>query len=177
MANSIFLNASGNSSGGVQNFSQPLGAPDGVINAPGWTWANAPTDGWYRSGTGIFSLSLNGYSATVPMAQLSQGVGFVLGGNIGLGFVAAGGAGSAPTTFIRSVGNGLLNLSSTTAETVGVGLNLLTDAVLLLRTRAQTGYATLDCLGLKASGTAGANFGPSAVASLTVVNGIVTAAS
>lgn len=177
MANSIFLGGSGSSTGTIQNFTLPLGAPDGVINAPGWTWANAPTDGWYRSGTGILSLSLNGYSATVPMAQLSQGIGLVIGGNVGLGFVAAGGAGSASTTFMRSVGNGLFNLSSTTAETVGVGLNLLTDAVLVLRTRAQTGYATLDCLGLKASGVAGANFGPSAVASLTIVNGIVTAAS
>lgn len=63
------------------------------------------------------------------------------------------------------------------AGTVGAGFDISTDAVLKVRTRAQTGYATVDCLGLKASGAAGANFGPSAVASLTIVNGIVTAAS
>ncbi len=63
------------------------------------------------------------------------------------------------------------------AQTAGVGLDVATDTILKIRTTAQTGYATIDCLGYKASGVAGANFGPSAVASLTVVNGIVTAAS
>jgi len=61
--------------------------------------------------------------------------------------------------------------------TAGVGIDVTTDAVLKLRTRAHTGYATLDCLGLKASGAAGASFGPGLPTSITVVNGIVTAIS
>lgn len=63
------------------------------------------------------------------------------------------------------------------AGAVGVGVDVATDTILKVRTRAQTGYATLDCLGLRASGVAGANFGPGAAVSLTIVNGIVTAAS
>lgn len=62
-------------------------------------------------------------------------------------------------------------------QSAGIGFDLTTDALLKIRTRAQTGYATVDCLGLKASGVAGASFGPSAVASITVVNGIITAIS
>jgi len=63
------------------------------------------------------------------------------------------------------------------AGTSGVGWDVSTDAVAKLRTRAQSAYATLDCLGLKASGTAGASFGPAGIVSITIVNGIVTAAS
>lgn len=63
------------------------------------------------------------------------------------------------------------------ATTSGAGFDVTTDAVLKLRTRAHTGYATLDCLGLKASGAAGASFGPGLPTSITVVNGIVTAIS
>lgn len=46
-----------------------------------------------------------------------------------------------------------------------------------VRLADDSAYATLDCLGLMASGAAGASFGPAAVASITVVNGIVTAIS
>lgn len=63
------------------------------------------------------------------------------------------------------------------ASTAGIGFDVTTDAVLKVRTRAQTGYATMDCLGLKASGAAGASYGPGIVTSITVVNGIVTACS
>ncbi len=63
------------------------------------------------------------------------------------------------------------------AQTSGVTFNLNTNAVLKVRNIADGAYATVDCLGLKASGAAGASFGPSAVASITVVNGIVTAIS
>ncbi len=60
------------------------------------------------------------------------------------------------------------------AGSVGSGLDVATDAVLKVRTRAQTGYATVDCLGLKASGVAGASGTGTTVSQLTVVNGIVT---
>ncbi len=60
------------------------------------------------------------------------------------------------------------------AVNAGVGFDFATDALLKLRTRAQTGYATLDVLGLKASGAAGASGTGTVVSQLTVVNGIVT---
>ncbi len=72
--------------------------------------------------------------------------------------------------------DGQLNFT-TNAISAGVGLDVTTDALLKVRTRAQTGYATIDCLGLKASGAAGATYGPGVVTSITVVNGIVTACS
>ncbi len=61
--------------------------------------------------------------------------------------------------------------------TIGVGLDFATDTVLKVRTTAQSAYATVDCLGLKASGVAGVSFGPAHPASITIVNGIVTACS
>lgn len=79
-------------------------------------------------------------------------------------------------TFIESIANGQLNIDNNAAS-AGIGFDVNTDAVLKIRTRAQSAYATLDCLGLKASGAAGASFGPAAVASITVVNGIITAIS
>ena len=59
------------------------------------------------------------------------------------------------------------------AEDAGI---VRTAAALLKVTDAASGYGTLDVLGLKASGTAGANHA-GAVSSITVVNGIVTAVS
>jgi hypothetical protein len=101
------------------------------------------------------------------------------------GFVRAVGnlisnTGFYPTTSARSgitaPADGQLNVTNN-AATAGVGMDVATDAVLKVRTRAQSAYGTVDCLGLKASGAAGASFGPAAVASITVVNGIVTACS
>jgi hypothetical protein len=77
---------------------------------------------------------------------------------------------------LTSPANGQLKVTNN-AISAGVGFDVSTDSLMLLRTRAFTGYATLDCLGLKASGVPGASFGPAAVASITVVNGIVTAIS
>jgi hypothetical protein len=59
--------------------------------------------------------------------------------------------------------------------TAGIGFDVTTDSTLKVRTRAQTGYATVDALGYSVSGTPGASRGAGAVVSLTVVNGIVTA--
>lgn len=76
---------------------------------------------------------------------------------------------------VRSPANGQANFTNA-AESAGVGFDFAADAELKLRTRAQSAYATLDVLGLKASGAAGASFN-GAVTNITVVNGIVTAVS
>jgi hypothetical protein len=79
-------------------------------------------------------------------------------------------------TILYSPANGQVNILNN-AETAGVGIDIATDAVLKIRTRAQSAYATVDALGYQASGVAGVSFGPGAVTSITVVNGIVTAIS
>ena len=63
------------------------------------------------------------------------------------------------------------------AESAGVGFDYATDAVLKLRTRAQSAYATFDALAYRVGGVAGVDFGPGLPTSLTIVKGIVTAAS
>ena len=64
------------------------------------------------------------------------------------------------------------------SETIGIGLDVATDAVLKIRTRAQTAYAQIDALGHSTQGVAGVTtFGPAAVTSITVKGGIITAIS
>ena len=63
------------------------------------------------------------------------------------------------------------------AANAGVGVDVATDAVFKVRTRAHTGYATVDALGYSVSGVAGASKAAGPVTSITVVNGIVTAIS
>ena len=58
--------------------------------------------------------------------------------------------------------------------TAGFGIDTTTDAVLKLQTRAFNAYATIDVLGIDASGTPGASCAVTTPAHLTVVNGIVT---
>ena len=53
---------------------------------------------------------------------------------------------------LNSPADGQVNIL-VAAETAGVGLDFATDAVLKVRTRAQTGYATVDALAYNASGT------------------------
>jgi hypothetical protein len=59
----------------------------------------------------------------------------------------------------------------------GFGLQTGTADVMIVANQAQSAYAKVDCLGLKSSGVACPSFGPAAVASITVVNGLITAIS
>jgi hypothetical protein len=52
-----------------------------------------------------------------------------------------------------SPADGQVNVKNN-GNTSGVGLDVATDAVLKVRTRAQTGYATVDALGYRVSGVA-----------------------
>ena len=89
----------------------------------------------------------------------------------GTGIIIFGGTRSR----LSSPANGQINLTNQLA-TAGVGLDMATDATLKIRTTAQTGYATVDALAYQVSGVAGVSFS-GAITNLTVVNGIVTAAS
>lgn len=79
-------------------------------------------------------------------------------------------------TIMTSPANGQVNLTNFAAS-AGAGLDVATDGVLKVRTRAQNAYAQVDALGYSVSGVAGASKAAGAVASITVVNGIVTAIS
>jgi len=57
---------------------------------------------------------------------------------------------------ITGLGTGLLNFTDAT-QTVGVGIDVATDATLKIRTRAQTADASLTALNITASGVADAN--------------------
>lgn len=63
------------------------------------------------------------------------------------------------------------------AQTSGFGVQMGTDGTMIVANRAQNAYGFVDAK-YKAEGTAGvATFGPSAVASITVKDGIITAIS
>ena len=77
-------------------------------------------------------------------------------------------------TIATSPADAQFNLTNNAAS-AGFGFDTSSDGVMKVRTRAQSGYATVDALGYSVSGVAGASRGAGAVVSLTVVNGIVTA--
>lgn len=77
---------------------------------------------------------------------------------------------------MSSPANSQINFLDNTGVANGVGFDFAVDAVLKIRTRAQTGYATIDALAYQVSGAAGIDFN-GAITNLTVVKGIVTAAS
>ncbi len=151
MASSVFLMAPGLS----------ILFPDGTAGAPSIAFASEPTLGFSRPSAGI--IQANG--AFQSTGNLSASTNLISGSTNFLIFGAR--------STIGAPGDGTFNLA-TSATTTGVGLDVATDAILKIRTRAQTGYATLDCLGLKASGAAGASGTGTVVSQLTVVNGIVT---
>lgn len=128
--------------------------------------------GFATSG-GTFQWPLGTTLTETALSSLSLGPGTT---NLSVSNLSANKWIGSSVRFLTGFGAGLANITDAT-EAAGVGLDVATNNILKVRTLAQTGYATLDCLGLKASGVAGATFGPGAVASLTVVNGIVTAAS
>ncbi len=124
-----------------------------------------PTLGFRRSGANALTLQGNfATTASIVSGTTVNATTLFLGNTTGTGLNL-------------NVADGQANLLKNGGAT-GVGLDFVTDAVLKVRTRAQTGYATVDALGYSVSGTAGvASFGPAGVVSITIVNGIVTAIS
>ena len=150
-----------------------------ATNTDDWETYTVPASATTPTSQLILSWSANGASYVQQLAldstPGSQTATFAGQVNVGsnLRAPATGAMFFQTGTVIRGVGNGTTNLTNN-AETAGIGIDVATDAVLKVRTRAQTGYATLDCLGLKASGAAGFNGTVTPVNTITVVNGIVT---
>ncbi len=124
----------------------------------------------------VYKTSLNG-AATVNQFDLittSTGVPSLFMGTGGS--LMAGGTGQLgwnSSTQMTAPANGQMNIRNQ-ADSAGVGLDVATDAVMKVRTRAQSAYATVDCLGLRASGAAGFNGTVAPPLTITCVNGIVT---
>lgn len=180
MASSIFVQPGGVTSDGAGNVtvSGQLLLPDGTTTAPSLAFTSQPGFGLRRGGSGLLDFIHPAYSTTAPMIRFHTSFGMVVGSNRGMSLVPTGGADTSPgsAASLYSNANNQLQLANGNATT-GVGLDFTTNNLLLLRNLAFNAYTTLDTLALKASGAAGASFGPSAVASLTTVSGIVTAAS
>ena len=157
------------------------------------TWNNAgvtftglefnATDTASNAASLLFDFQVGGTSkgkldkaGTLTLAnQLSTAGNVISGGSV------SAGSGASPifwlgVTQMSAPADGQWNLSNN-AISAGIGLDVATDAVMKVRTRAQTGYATVDALGYKASGTAGASGTGTVISSITVTNGIVTAIS
>ena len=118
----------------------------------------------------IMNLNSGGTLALTHKLQVTDTTGEVVTGNDGFFYWNTRAVFTSPADSQINFTNNL--------TTIGAGIDVGTDAIMKIRTRAQTGYATIDALGYKVSGVAGvAAFGPSAVASITVVNGLITAIS
>lgn len=178
MANSIWLNA------GVTS---PIFWPDGTAALPGAAFVSEPSSGLYRVSAGDISLQVLGVSrieastAASTLRAPDGGAYFNVQNGIAQVNSAAlhmANASTAKWIFSAvSATDGQLVMTAGNTS-LGVGLDVTTDAVLKIRTRAQSAYATVDALGYKVGGVAGvAAFGPSVVTSITVVNGLITAIS
>lgn len=141
------------------------------------------TDEWFAdvlpasaaTPTSTFRLrwSQNGGAAVSPMTVTGDG-NLVTLGNVsvaaGTSFYTVG----RTSTFAPSDGTYNIRNNSNSA---GIGFDVTTDSTLKVRTRAQTGYGTVDALGYSVSGTPGATHAACSVAitAITVTNGIITA--
>lgn len=77
---------------------------------------------------------------------------------------------------MQSASQYLINDGSSYSGTPVLGFARTSDTVARI-SNGGSGRATLDAAGYQVGGVAGANFGPGAVTSITVVNGIITAIS
>lgn len=95
------------------------------------------------------------YPLTVHSAGSVTALGSVSLGGGTAGFIAGAGGALAwsARSIMRSPANGQINFTNA-AENAGTGIDVLTDAILKIRTRAQTGYATVDALAYRVSGAA-----------------------
>ncbi len=170
MANSVWISLFSN----VQFSGQQIGPAASNIAVPPFTFVGDLTTGYASASVGQLDLVTAGSSRlSISSAAATFGGGVpILGSNdIRAGaanFIYFNGRGA-----FSSPADSQINLTNNQAS-IGVGIDVGTDTILKVRTRAQTGYATLDCLGLKASGVAGASGTGTTVSQLTVVNGIVT---
>jgi hypothetical protein len=109
------------------------------------------------TGTWKIGYILEGVAATYPMTLTSGGALTTASGISSGNHVGAAGSGFlyfAGQTYMTSPADGQMIIRNA-GNTAGVGLDVTTDATLKIRTRAQTGYATVDALAYQVSAEAG----------------------
>jgi hypothetical protein len=149
-----------------------------ATNTQDWWIETLPSSAAAPQGLFKICSSLNGAATVTAMTLGNLGnVTFPNAINTGdINMTTSGVIQFGSRTVLSALAASQLNLTNQ-AQNVGVGLDILTDAILKVRTRAQTGYATVDALAYSVSGVAGASKVAGPVTSITVVNGIVTACS
>jgi len=143
-----------------------------ATNTDDWILRSVPISGATPSGLLKIGKSLNGGATTFPLTLTSGGV-LTLLSDLALPAGAAVAFG-VNGTFSGAGADGKWLLRNN-AGSGGFGLDATVADVFRVRTRAHTGYATVDALGYSVSGVAGASKTAGPVTSITVVNGIVTA--
>jgi hypothetical protein len=152
-----------------------------ATNTDDWWIDSLPVSAATPSGALRFGFSRNGAAAVYPVTMdsnyltcpslaatlviigggwsTSSSTIFGMGSGLTIGWDSTTTHGGGTTTGLdtkltRGGGAGLLNI---TATTNGIGLDVATDGVLKVRTRAQSAYATVDALGYSVGGVAGIN--------------------
>lgn len=138
---------------------------DDLVNKTNDFWIESvPVSQAAPSGVLNFAVSLNGAATIYPMILTDTGSITITGGISMVGAVASqsdmnAGAGSfiywSTKTLLSSPLNGQMNITNQ-AATAGVGLDVVTDGTLKVRTRAQSGYATVDALAYQINGAGNA---------------------
>jgi hypothetical protein len=127
-------------------------------NTDDWWIEVLPSSGTTPSSLMRFGKSLNGGAVTYPLTFSSNGnitALNVLIANNGVNVNNNQNISWGSASILSSLGDGQLNLRKND-QTTGTGLDFATTAVLKVRTLAQTGYATVDALGYRINGGAGA---------------------
>lgn len=119
---------------------------DGSKTAPSLAFATPGNTGWYYR-AGVVEMTFTGNS--VPFQFGNTGV--VNGGTNGYSLAAGAVDVNFPDVYLTRNASGQLNLTGFN-QTNGVGLDFFTDSVLRIRTRAQTGDASISSLNHLASG-------------------------
>lgn len=145
--------------------------PSTAITNRSLAWVTADNGfGWNATGDQLtYGLS------SVDRVTFNNGAGNPLGiavaSTSSFGWSSNTNSSSTVNTQITQPSTGQVNFIN---PTVGFGLDFNTPAVAKFRTIAQTGYATIDVLGINSSGTPGAS---GTCDTVTSVNGIVTSCS
>jgi len=144
------------------NVIQPAGGQilmrDGTLSLPSLSFISDAAIGIYKYAANL--IGIKGWTVFNSNITMSAGTPVI---NMGSGGQIVGLTGSIA---VRSIDT-----------TKGFALNTSTDGVMKVRNKDDSLPAQVDALGYKAGGVAGVSFGPAAPASITVVNGIVTAIS
>jgi hypothetical protein len=172
LSSSTFLISGAPITGGTSTTTKPLA----LIETAG-----ATTTIWNTAGTMLGVNAPSAFAGDLLSVWLNGVARFSVSsaGVVTISSNVVAGAGSSyqwsGRSLVSSPADGEMNVTNN-AATAGVGFDFATDAVLKIRTTAQTGYATIDALGYKAGGVAGISAVCSvAPTGVTYTGGIVTA--